>query len=77
MSWVTTSTSCKTIDIHIEKLQMRRFLFASFFLLIATASVAPSAMARGSHGKEIMDTDNNGVVTLQERRLHSLETSSN
>lgn len=56
---------------------MKRLLLASFFLLIAAASVAPSAMARGSHGKEIMDTDNNGVVTLQERRLHSLETSSN
>lgn len=77
MSWVTTSTSCKTIDIHIEELKMKRFLLTSFFLLIAAASVAPSAMARGSHDKEVMDTDNNGVVSLQERRLHVLDTSSN
>lgn len=55
---------------------MKRFLLANLFLLLAAASVAPSAMARGSHGKEVIDTDNNGIVTLQERRLHSLATSS-
>lgn len=56
---------------------MKRFLLANLFLLIAAASVAPAAMARGSHSKEVMDIDNNGVITLQERRLHSLATSSN
>ena len=56
---------------------MKRFLLANLFLLIAAASVAPTAMARSSHSKEVMDIDNNGVITLQERRLHSLATSSN
>lgn len=55
---------------------MKRFLLANLFLLIAAASIAPTAMARGSHSKEVIDLDNNGVVTLQERRLHSLDTSS-
>ena len=56
---------------------MKRFLLANLFLLIAAASVAPTAMARGSHGKEVMDMNSDGVVSLQERRLHSLATSSN
>lgn len=56
---------------------MKRFFLVNLFLLIAAASVAPSAMARGSHGEEVIDLNNNGTVTLQERRLHSLDTSSN
>lgn len=56
---------------------MKRFLLFNLFLLLAAASVAPSAMARGSHSKDVMDVNNDGAVTLQERRLHSLDTSSN
>lgn len=55
---------------------MKRFLIVNLFFLIAAASIAPNAMARGSHSEDVMDTNNDGAVTLQERRLHSLDTSS-
>lgn len=53
-----------TIFAHNKESKMKRFLLANLFLLIAAASVAPAAMARGSHSKEVMDIDNNGVITL-------------
>ncbi len=55
---------------------MKRFLLINLFLLTTATAVAPSAMARGTHDKKVMDLNNNGVITLQESRLHSLSSSS-
>lgn len=55
---------------------MKRFFLINLFLLTAATAVAASAMARGTHDKKVVDLDNNGVITLQESRLHALNSSS-
>ena len=56
---------------------MKRFLMASLFLMMSAAAIAPSASAQGSAHSSAMDRNGDGVVSVQEVRLHYLDYSSN
>ena len=54
---------------------MKRFLLANLFLLLGTAAIAPPAMAQGATHSSATDRNGNGVVSIQEARLHYLSNS--
>jgi len=56
---------------------MKRFLLANLFLLLGAAVIAPSASAQGRDHSSAMDRNGDGVVSVQEVRLHYLDYSSN
>lgn len=51
---------------------MKRFLIANLFLLLGAAAIAPAAMAQGP----VTDRNGDGVVSMQEVRLHYLDNST-
>lgn len=50
---------------------MKSFLLSSLTLIMAAAVVTPSALASGA-----VDLNNNGVLSMQERRIHYLDHST-
>lgn len=55
---------------------MKRFLIANLFLLVSAVIVAPAAMAQGTAHSSATDRSGDGVVSIQEVRLHYLDYSS-
>ena len=56
---------------------MKCFALANLFLLLSTAVIAPSALAKGTDHSSAVDRNGDGVVSIQETRLHYLDYSSN
>ena len=56
---------------------MKRFLIANLFLILTAAIVAPAAMAQGSDHSTATDRNGDGIVSVQEIRLHYLDYSTN
>lgn len=56
---------------------MKRFLTANLFLLLSAAAIAPAAMAQGTTHSSATDRNNDGVISIQEVRLHYLDYSTN
>jgi len=56
---------------------MKRFLMASLFLMMSAAAIAPSVSAQGTDHSSAVDRNGDGVVSIQETRLHYLDYSSN
>lgn len=56
---------------------MKRFLITNLFLLLGAAAIAPAAMAQGATHSSVTDRNGDGVVSIQEVRLHYLDYSSN
>ena len=56
---------------------MKRFLIANLFLLMGAAAIAPAAMAQGVDHSSATDRNGDGVISIQEVRLHYLDYSTN
>ena len=56
---------------------MKRFLTANLILLLSAAAIAPAVSAKGTDHSSAMDRNGDGVVSIQEKRLHYLDYSSN
>ena len=56
---------------------MKRFLIANLFLMLSAAAIAPAAIAQGADHSTATDRNGDGVVSVQEMRLHYLDYSSN
>lgn len=55
---------------------MKRFLIANLFLMFSATAIAPAAMAQGSGHSTATDRNGDGVVNVQEMRLHYLDYST-
>ena len=55
---------------------MKRFLIANLFLLLAGGAIAPTAMAQGTDHSSAIDLNGDGIVSIQEMRLHYLDYST-
>ncbi|CAN5766287.1 hypothetical protein BH23CYA1_BH23CYA1_03280 [soil metagenome] len=56
---------------------MKRFWIANLFLLMSAAAIAPAAMAQGPSHSSATDRNGDGVISIQEVRLHYLDYSTN
>ena len=56
---------------------MKRFLLANLFLIVSAVAIAPAAMATGQSRSTAADLNGDGVISIQEVRLHYLDRSSN
>ncbi|MGB3768320.1 MAG: hypothetical protein WA947_17310 [Phormidesmis sp.] len=52
---------------------MKRFFLLNLFLIMAAAAIAPSAMANSQSRRTATDLNGDGVISIQELRLHSLD----
>lgn len=52
---------------------MKRFFLLNLFLVMAGAVVAPAAMSTGQSRSTAADLDGDGVISIQELRLHNLD----
>ena len=55
---------------------MKRFLIANLFLFLSAAAIAPTALAESATHSSALDRNGDGVVSIQETRLHYLDYSS-
>lgn len=56
---------------------MKRFLIVNLFLMLSAAAIAPATMAQGADHSTAADLNGDGVVSVQEMRLHYLDYSTN
>ncbi len=52
---------------------MKRFFLLNLFLVMAGAVVAPAAMSTGQSRSIAADLNGDGVISIQELRLHNLD----
>ena len=52
---------------------MKRFFLLNLFLIMAAAVIAPSAIANSQSRSTATDLNGDGVISIQELRLHSLD----
>lgn len=55
---------------------MKRFLLGNLFLLVSAIAITPAAMAQGTSHSSATDRNGNGVISIQEVRLHYLDYST-
>jgi len=56
---------------------MKRFVLANLFFLLTAAAITPAASAKETDHSFAMDRNGDGIVSIQETRLHYLDYSSN
>ncbi len=52
---------------------MKRFFLVNLFLMITAAAIAPAAMSTGQSRSTAADLNDDGVISIQELRLHNLD----
>ncbi len=52
---------------------MKRFFLFNLFLMMAVAAIAPAAMATSQSRSTADDLNGDGVISIQELRLHTLD----
>lgn len=52
---------------------MKRFFLANLFLMMSAMAIAPAAMATSQSRSTVADINGDGVISIQELRLHSLD----
>ena len=52
---------------------MKRFFLLNLFLVMAGTAIAPAAMAEGQSRSTAADLNGDGVISIQELRLHALD----
>lgn len=52
---------------------MKRFFIVNLFLFLSAGAIAPAAMAQGTDHSSATDLDGDGVISIQEVRLHYLD----
>ena len=56
---------------------MKRFLMTNLLLILAGGVITPTAIAQGTDHSSATDLNGDGVISVQEMRLHYLDYSSN
>lgn len=52
---------------------MKRFFLFNLFLMMTAAAIAPTAMATSQSRSTAADLNGDGVISIQELRLHNLD----